>query len=148
MPLAREPSQRSKWMRWHNNNNAANAAANINSKNEPSEIIHLGGSRVSSAQSEERPVTQWFTMTPPGTACCPERLPEIWRVQTASLPASLSHQLHAEPAAAQPGRGAQGQAAGPCTDPLFPPEAAVPLAYGCFVEFQRRGGLGRPFRRR
>ncbi|KAK6851607.1 hypothetical protein PG995_011732 [Apiospora arundinis] len=99
MPLAREPSQRSKWMRWHNNNNAANAAANINSKNEPSEIIHLGGSRVSSAH----------------------------------------HQLHAEPAAAQPGRGAQGQAAGPCADPLFPPEAAVPLAYGCFVEFQRRG---------
>ncbi|KAK8117612.1 uncharacterized protein PG998_005893 [Apiospora kogelbergensis] len=64
MPLAREPSQRSKWMRWHNNNNAAAAAAAI-SKNEPSEIIHLGGSRVSTTPSDDRPVTQWFTMSPP-----------------------------------------------------------------------------------
>ncbi|KAK7918112.1 hypothetical protein PG985_009986 [Apiospora marii] len=83
MPLAREPSQRSKWMRWHNNNNnnsnsaPSAATANNTSKHEPAEIIHLGGARISDPPptiTEERPVTQWFTVPPPDLpASSPDR---------------------------------------------------------------------------
>ncbi|KAI0168679.1 hypothetical protein BJ166DRAFT_261876 [Pestalotiopsis sp. NC0098] len=66
MPITREPSQRTKaWVRW---NYGQHSASKTSLSSAPSEIIHLGGSRVGSPESPtignrepERPVTTWFS---------------------------------------------------------------------------------------
>ncbi|KAM0819360.1 hypothetical protein AB5N19_05175 [Seiridium cardinale] len=67
MPIVREPSQRTKaWVKWNYGQNSSKVSLN----SAPSEIIHLGGSRVgtpepspgrpATAQGHDRPCTTWF----------------------------------------------------------------------------------------
>ncbi|CAJ2510382.1 Uu.00g050850.m01.CDS01 [Anthostomella pinea] len=73
MPIAREPSQRGlNWVRW---NSSKTSLTSVKS-NSPTEIVHLGGSRVGTptesessspeqVKQKERPVTRWTFRGPP-----------------------------------------------------------------------------------
>lgn len=65
MPITREPSQRTKaWVRW---NYGQHSSSKTSLASTATEIIHLGGSRVSGPESptggreQERPCTTWFS---------------------------------------------------------------------------------------
>ncbi|KAH9901782.1 hypothetical protein F4778DRAFT_737665 [Xylariomycetidae sp. FL2044] len=71
MPIAREPSQRGlNWVRWNSSKTSLISAKS----SAPTEIIHLGGSRVGTptdpesptlGKPEDRPCTQWTFYPPP-----------------------------------------------------------------------------------
>ncbi|KAI1637547.1 hypothetical protein F4809DRAFT_315960 [Biscogniauxia mediterranea] len=97
MPITREPSQRA--LNWVRRNTSKSSLSSVKS-NSPTEIIHLGGSRVGTptepdppapdrSRPVERPITTWaFTPPPPappgiGTArSAPEPLNEIAQTPT------------------------------------------------------------------
>ncbi|KAI1487237.1 hypothetical protein F5X96DRAFT_163899 [Biscogniauxia mediterranea] len=98
MPITREPSQRA--LNWVRRNTSKSSLSSSVKSNSPTEIIHLGGSRVGTptepdppapdrSRPVERPITTWaFTPPPPappgiGTArSAPEPLNEIAQTPT------------------------------------------------------------------